>query len=147
MSTLDINQLYNTSRQKKIKRYELYDDILQIIHKKIKKCADEEDLQCLYVIPEFILGKPMYNFDTLKKYIMESLTDNGFFLECYGKNLLFISWDVKNKKKHVKKPKQKKTPDQGDYKLLDEYKPSGKFTYNPLAIESIKHKSIDLLHL
>ena len=145
MSSLDINQLYNTSRQKKIKRYELYDGILQIIHKKIKKCADEEDLQCLYVIPEFILGKPMYNFNKLKQYIMESLTENGFFLECYGKNLLFISWDVTNKKKKATKPKQKKTVEQSEYKLLDEYKPIGNFTYNPLAIESIKHKSIDLL--
>ena len=80
MSTLNINDLYDSINNKNYKRLKKFDDILLQIHRRIKYHADLEQTFCLYSIPEFIFGTPLYNINDLKKYIMDTLKKNGFKL-------------------------------------------------------------------
>tara|TARA_Y100000817_G_C16847648_1_gene540706 strand:- start:1529 stop:1963 length:435 start_codon:yes stop_codon:yes gene_type:complete len=137
MSSLNINSLYQKMNENNIKRYKVFDDILKKLHHKIKYHANLEKTFCFFKIPGFIIGVPLYDIDDLKNYILKSLDNDGFKYIYIEPNWLFISWEIKNKKK-IQKPKAKKTKE--DYKLIDEYKPSGNFIYNNFDITSMKEK-------
>jgi hypothetical protein len=57
-------------------------------------------------------------------------------------NWLFVSWEFKDSKK-IPAPKSKKK-NQGDYKLIDEYKPSGNL-YNEYDMSAMRQKMNDLM--
>ena len=143
MSSLNINNLYETMWEKNIKRYEKFDGVLQKLHNRIKYNARMERTHCFFQIPEFIIGTPLYNIEDLKKYLMHSLKKDGFQYIYIDPNWLFITWEVKGRKQVTRKKKKVK---KGDYRLIDEYKPSGNFaTYNEYDLTSMKHKMSDLL--
>ena len=136
MSSLSIDDLYETTNSKNIKRIQYFDDILKKIHNRIKYYAKMEKMHCFYQIPEFIIGKPLYNINDLRDYIINSLKKNGFKLVYIDPNWLFISWEMKGKKTVIVKQNKK----QSDYKLIDEYKPSGNLIYNENDLLTMKDK-------
>ena len=142
MSSLNINNLYETMYERNLKRYEKFDGILQKIHNRIKYNAGKEKTYCFFQIPEFIIGTPLYNINDLKLYLIESLKKDGFQLMYIKPNWLFIAWEL-----HAKKtPRKKKMKKKEDYKLIDEYKPSGNFaSYNEYDLTSMRKKMHELL--
>ena len=144
MSTLNINDLYDSINNKNFKRMKKFDDILLQIHRRIKYHAELEQTYCLYCIPEFIFGIPLYNVNDLKKYIMDTLTKNGFKLMYFHPNTIFISWDIVNKLQN-KGEKKKKNNNNQQYRMIDDYNPNGKFVYNENTLMNIRDKSKNLL--
>ena len=143
MSSLDINNLYDKINERNTKRLEKFDDILKKIHNRIVYNANLEKTFCFFQIPEFIIGIPLYNVNDLKKYLITSLKKDKFNLIYVEPNWLFITWELNN----LKKPKEKTKPikKNGDYKLIDEYKPTGNFIYNEGDLRSIEQKSKGLI--
>ena len=144
MSTLNINDLYDSINNKNFKRMKKFDDILVQIHRRIKYHADLEQTFCLYSIPEFIFGIPLYNVNDLKKYIMDTLKKNGFKLMYFHPNTIFISWDVENKIKNKDDSKKKKN--NKNFRLIDDYNPQGNFVYNQTALLNMRDKTKNLLN-
>tara|TARA_B100001094_G_scaffold140530_1_gene136185 strand:+ start:2232 stop:2657 length:426 start_codon:yes stop_codon:yes gene_type:complete len=141
MSSLNINDLYETSNNKNIMRLRIFDDVLKKIHTRIKYNATHEKMYCFYQIPEFIIGVPLYDINDLQKYLINSLKKDGFRVLYVEPNWLFINWETIQKKSKIKlRPKYKKD----NFKLIDEYKPSGNF-YNDNDLSSIKYKTEGLL--
>ena len=143
MSTLNINDLYDSINNKNYKRMEKFDNILIQIHRRIKYHADLEQTFCLYNIPEFIFGTPLYNINDLKKYIINTLKKNGFKILYFHPNTIFISWDVENKIKNKNKKNKKKN---NNFKLIDEYNPKGNFVYNETSLLNMRDKTKNLLN-
>jgi len=143
MSSLDINNLYDRINERNTKRLEKFDDILKKVHNRILYNANLEKTFCFFQIPEFIIGVPLYNVNDLKNYLITSLKKDRFTLIYVEPNWLFISWELNNLKKP--KEKQKQVKKSGDYKLIDEYKPSGNFLYNEGDLRSIEQKSKGLI--
>tara|TARA_B100001094_G_C18148159_1_gene782062 strand:+ start:185 stop:640 length:456 start_codon:yes stop_codon:yes gene_type:complete len=146
MSSLNINDLYETINERNIKRYGKFDDILKCIHNRIKSYAKNEQTCCFYKIPEFIIGVPLYNIKDLTNYLFNSLKKNGFQLMYIDPNVLFISWEKKSKPITSNDLKKKDKPKSSEFKLIDEYKPNGEFIYNQIDLNSMKDKSKDLLN-
>ena len=142
MSSLNIKDLNNSINKRHLKRLELYNSILEKVHHRIKYNAELEKTFCFYNIPEFIIGTPLYNVEELKNYIITALKKNGFMLLHIEPNWLFISWNVNEIKEDTNKGKKKK---EVDYKLVEEYKPSGQFVYNDYDLSSIKEKTNKLV--
>ena len=140
MSSLNIDDLYETIDEKNNKRLEKFDGILKQIHGRIKYYSKLERTFCFFQIPEFIIGVPLYNVSDLRNYIINSLKRNGFHIVYIDPNWLYISWSKEDRGKPVKKTKLKK---EKNYKLIDEYKPSGQFV-NVDDLSSIKMKSKQL---
>jgi hypothetical protein len=142
MSSLNITHLYEQMNEKNLKRYEKFDGILQKIHNRIRYNSKLERMHCFYQIPEFIIGTPLYNVSDLQDYLMTSLTKDGFQLLYVEPNWLFIAWETSTKKITSSKDinKVKKAKKVGDFKLIDEYKPSGTFIYNEKDLLSIEEK-------
>ena len=137
MSSLNIDELYETINEKNNQRVKKFDGILKQIHARIKYYAKLERTFCFFQIPEFIIGVPLYNIDELKMYLINSLKKDGFKLLYIDPNWLFISWEYKKNKKPINK---KVTREKVNYKLIDEYKPIGGF-YDEHDLSFIKDKT------
>ena len=136
MSDININQLYNSVMNKKVAKYKTYKSILDKCHIRIKRFAENLKLNCTYDIPKFILGTPLYDFNEVKTYILNSLNKSGFKIKMLSDSIIFISWDLKNKTKKIKKNTT------NNFRNINDYNPSGKFinTNNVLAIQNISDK-------
>ena len=148
MSQININNLYNNINKKKYEKYVVYDSILKKCHNKINRYAENLKLECIYEIPEYIFGLPLFNKTFAKNYIINRLQENGFIVRDISNmmnNGIYISWDLSKTKN--KKFKQKKVVSD-EYKSIDDYKPNGLFIHNESGLNSINKKTNLLsLHL
>mgnify|MGYP004196435549 FL=1 len=148
-SQLNMNDLFETSNHKTLRRLETFDSILKKCHSRIKYYSKLEQTCCFYLIPEFIIGTPLYDVLELRKYMINSLKKNGFEVQYIDPNYLIINWE---KKKKDVKDLQKNTQStikqiKSDYKPIEEYKPTGKFVYDQASMMSIADKSKQILNI
>ena len=91
---LNLDELYERTRETSQTKIKTYQKILARIHTRIKAISRQRNNNkfCMFVIPEFILGIPRYDIAECTNYVIEKLTENGFQLKYTYPNLLFISW-------------------------------------------------------
>lgn len=91
---LNLDELYERSRETSQTKVNTYQKILARIHSRIKAISRQRNNNkfCMFVIPEFILGIPRYDIGECTNFVIEKLTDNGFQIKYTYPNLLFISW-------------------------------------------------------
>ena len=91
---LNLDELYERTRETSQTKIKTYQKILARIHTRIKAISRQRNNNkfCMFVIPEFILGIPRYDIAECTNYVIEKLTDNGFQVKYTYPNLLFISW-------------------------------------------------------
>jgi len=91
---LNLDDLYERTRETSQTKIKTYQKILARIHTRIKAISRQRNNNkfCMFVIPEFILGIPRYDIAECTNYVIEKLIDNGFQIKYTYPNLLFISW-------------------------------------------------------
>ena len=140
MSSLNIDSLFEASDKKHLNRLKLFDDILIRIHNRIKYHSKNKWFYCTFSIPEFIIGKPLYHVEDLKKYLIDSLKRDKFDVLYIHPNLLFISWErLKNNKRSVKKVVSNNN-NSDNFKKIDDYNPTGNLLYNDNILSNINSK-------
>ena len=144
MSQLNIKGLYIAAKKTELEKYKLFDSVIKRCHNRIKLTADNKKTECYYQIPPFIFGKPLYDMDELKEYVMKSLKLNGFALKEYPDYYIYINWDIT--KKEVKENKKVKKKEDKSFRVIEDYNPSGIFVNNQKALMSINEKSIKMLN-
>jgi len=136
---INLDDLYSTQKSIQDNKIQIYNKILTRVHKKIKITSKNRNCEkhCFFLVPEFILGIPVFDTTTCITYIIDKLLDNGFHVRYTHPNLLFISWNhyipyhtrMDIKKKHgvnldgfgnvvSKKNKQKKDPEDINYLMF-----------------------------
>ena len=139
MSSLNINSLFEEQDKKVLNRLKMFDDILIQIHNKIKLNSQNKTFYCTHQIPEFLIGKPLYKIEDLRKYLIDSLKRDKFEILYIHPNLLFISWDkLKNNKRNIKKPISNNS--NSNFKKIDDYNPTGNLLYNDNILSNIHSK-------
>jgi hypothetical protein len=91
---LNIDELYTKKQQQDLNILNNYNKILVRIHNKIKYVSKNlvNENCCWYVMPEVIIGIPMYDYRDCTAYVIEKLRENKFVVRYTHPNLLFISW-------------------------------------------------------
>ena len=91
---ISLDQLYEKKKEKDDNKLEIYNKVLNRIHKKIKVTSRNKvgDQHCWFVVPEVMIGISNYDQSACIGYIINKLTDNGFVCKYIHPNLLFISW-------------------------------------------------------
>jgi hypothetical protein len=91
---LNIDELYIKKQQQDLNILTNYNKILVRIHNKIKHVSKNlvNENCCWYVMPEVIIGIPMYDYRDCTAYVIEKLRENKFVVRYTHPNLLFISW-------------------------------------------------------
>ena len=139
MSSLNINSLFEEQDKKVLNRLKLFDDILVQIHNKIKYNSKNKTFYCTHQIPEFLIGKPLYKVEDLRKYLIDSLKRDKFDVMYVHPNFLFISWETKKNKRTYKNVKRIE-PKKDDFKKIDDYNPTGNLIYNDNILLNITDK-------
>lgn len=130
---IDITKLYLNVMEQHKSKINTYDSVLKKCYQRIKRYSENYHLYCLYEIPKFIIGTPIYDYNELKKYITNKLKNKGFKVLNLDNTTLYISWNLKNKKQF----KQKNI----NYKKLSEFTPITEVYNNNLAIKNIDLKN------
>ncbi len=91
---LNIDELYEKKRQYDLMKLELFNKMLNNVHKKIKLTSQQkvDNQVCWYLVPETILGVPKYDQGACIAFLMDKLKTNGFNVRYIHPNMLFISW-------------------------------------------------------
>lgn len=91
---LNIDELYERKRQHDLMKLELFNKMLNNVHKRIKLTSRQkiDNQMCWYLVPETILGVPKYDQGACIAFLMDKLKNNGFNVRYIHPNLLFISW-------------------------------------------------------
>ena len=123
---LNILQLHRTIQEKKQKRHESFQKVLGICHSRIKGAAEGQQLKTFIVVPEFVVGFPMFNMNECLEYVIDALRKNGFLVKYYFPKILYISWDFEE----IKSEKRPPEPQQQDKRLPFGQKPKALLTSN-----------------
>jgi hypothetical protein len=132
MNKLNILELHRTINEKKQRKSECYEKVLEICHKKIKTAANTKKYRCLIDLPEYVYGYPLYDMNECIKYVLNSLKNNGFLVTYFFPKILYISWDFEEMKtdKKNKKTTSPIMPVLSSSLIQGKQKTSGKLSVN-----------------
>lgn len=91
---INLDDLFERKKNLSTLRTDIYKKILNRVHTKIKHTSRQRNNEhfCFYIVPEFVMGTPMYDSAACIAYIMDKLIENNFVIKYTHPNLLFISW-------------------------------------------------------
>ena len=92
-----LDKMQSNFDNKLLKKKKVYDKILIRIHSLMKESATNGKDMCMYVVPEIILGLPIYNLKECLVYIKDTFVNNGFKCVVCEPNIVFVFWKLKNK--------------------------------------------------
>lgn len=93
---ISLNSLYEMKNKKEKSKNFIFDEIIEKCHIKIKRIANNGGLNIFFKIPPFIIGKPLYNINECKIYIINALKKNGLYVRTFtqpNENIIYISWN------------------------------------------------------
>jgi hypothetical protein len=92
---LNIDDLYEKKRLRDLKQIEIFNKILNRIHKRITFTGrnKKNDKHIWFTVPEYIFGEPHYDQGECLGFLVAKLEDNGFFVKYMHPNTLFVSWE------------------------------------------------------
>jgi hypothetical protein len=102
MSRLNILQLHQIINEKKQRKTEAFDKVLSICNKRITAAAEEQKMRTFIIVPEFVVGYPIFNMNECLEYIVQALKKNGFLVKYYFPKMLYVSWDFQELKEDKK---------------------------------------------
>lgn len=97
------DKLIKEQKEREDKKKETFDKILLKIEKKIIMASSTNFYSAWYLVPEFIIGLPMYNLKECIDYLEEKLVKDGFKVTFYEPNIINIDWKPSENKKDKKK--------------------------------------------
>jgi hypothetical protein len=84
--------LLKIQKEREKKKIKLYKKVHLKVEKKIVLSSNTNYYECWYSVPEFIMGMPLYKLSYCIKYIVNRLEKDGFKVQVFEPNLLYISW-------------------------------------------------------
>ena len=102
---INLDELYQRKNEVEGNRLKVYQKILHRVHNKIKLTSRQKITEqfCFFIIPEFLVGTPMFDSSTCTAFVIDKLMENGFMVKYTHPNMLFISWQhyIDKKKKVI----------------------------------------------
>jgi hypothetical protein len=92
MKPLNISELRNRSQARQQRRVNVYNAVLSRCHTKIQTAAENEQFECVYDVPRYIMGLPLYNLDLCIDYLKDRLIANGFGVDYVFPKSLRVHW-------------------------------------------------------
>ncbi len=165
---ISIDELYEKKRISDLNKLTLYQKMLNRVHHKIKTTAKicKTETHCWFVVPEFIIGVTKFDQGACIAYIMDALKENGFQVQYYHPNTLFICWEhwvpsyvreeIRKKMgiqlnefgEEIKDEEDEQPPEMQveqiknskKYTPIKSYRPSGKLVYSEDLLNKIEDK-------
>tara|TARA_B100000780_G_scaffold250841_2_gene197167 strand:+ start:11106 stop:11639 length:534 start_codon:yes stop_codon:yes gene_type:complete len=149
--SINVNQIQKNKGERDRYKYTTYKRILEKCYIKIKTCSDNNQVYCIYTIPNFILGEPLFRKHFCANFLIEHLKNNGFKSSFIEPTYIFASWDfgINNKFKGFRRTNTHfsnldKKPKMINFKGMGQStKPKSKPKYKPKTNHNISIDSND----
>lgn len=138
-ASFDIRTLYHREKNRDDHRQELYDTIVRKVHHRVQTVALRKETQCLFEVPQFILGTPLYDPFQCTGYVIQTLKAQGFLVQYYHPNVLHINWA-----RHAIEPFVRAL-DKKDVSRAVYHRDTGTCAASPLATSTASSTSPDAL--
>ena len=102
-----LKEVINLQKRQHSRYIALKQDILNKLTEKIIHLAKHGEMRCVYAVPSYVFGAPMYNVADVTAFLYYTFKKEGFCAVILGNDKIFISWDI-NDINGVKKPSKKK---------------------------------------
>lgn len=91
---INLDELYDTKKEKDLQKMQVFNRILNRIHVKIKLTSRQKlnSNFCWYIVPEVMLGIVNYDRVMCISYVIAKLEENDFQVRYTHPNLILISW-------------------------------------------------------
>lgn len=90
---MDIYRLIQKQEKKKSYKEELFKKILTQVHRRIEFSSNSGDNFSIFTIPMYVMGYPLFNRNECATYLINELRENGFEVQSYSDQYLYISWN------------------------------------------------------
>jgi hypothetical protein len=91
---LDIRELVQEDKKCEDVKLKIFAEILTACHALIRRynAPPYRKKELVYQIPQFIYGKPRYDIDVLRNYLIYHLSDNGLKVVALKDYQIYVSW-------------------------------------------------------
>lgn len=92
MNSIDINKLKKIQKDKANLKYKAFEQILRMCYNKITTIGMSAINHCWFLIPNLLWGYSIYNIEECGEYLQNKLINDGFDVEYFKPNIIYISW-------------------------------------------------------
>ena len=93
---ISIQNLHAEVMARQSKRYAIYEEVFQKVVSKVKyENTKTDSCYCLYKLPIWLFGVPLYNLGACAEYIINRLKEHYFQVTFAPPNILHIYWNVR----------------------------------------------------
>lgn len=149
---LNIYDLHKKKNMRVKKRQEYYKKILLKCYQKIVLASNNCKTNCIFKVPEFIIGMPIYNNTNCTKFLIIALRKNGFKINYSKPNLLYISWESipESHYPEYQEPTQQlkimdKPKPQSNYRNINDVD-SNNLLYSNKLLDNLENRIKDIFH-
>ena len=115
MLSPDVENIISIQKKRTERNEQLKQKMLNLVKDKINTYANFGQTNCIYTVPNFLIGEIPYDLPTISKYIFKKLKSDGLYVIKMSDQYIYISWDIKDITKAAEDKKKKKQ------ELTDEY--------------------------
>jgi hypothetical protein len=93
---ISIQNLHAEVMARQSKRYAIYEEVFQKVVSKVKyENTKTDSCYCIYKLPVWVFGVPLYNLGACAEYIINRLKEHYFQVNFTPPNILHIYWNVR----------------------------------------------------
>lgn len=93
MSIINIGNLHQELEDRQAKQNRIYEQVFRKVVDKIKYVNSQStECQCLYTLPAFMFGVPLYEINACRDYILARLNAHHFSTNFMPPNIIYINW-------------------------------------------------------
>ena len=81
---INIDDLYDKRQKRDLRQLSIFNKILNRIHKRIEATSKNkhcDETHIWYLVPEYLVGQPIYDKAECLGYLVSQLEENGFFVK------------------------------------------------------------------
>ena len=94
MSSSTIDEIINIQKKRADRQIELKSKHLSLAKEKILTYANFGKKECIYIVPQFLVGYSPYDVSSITKSVYKSLKKERFLVNILTNECLYISWDI-----------------------------------------------------
>ena len=80
--------------EKRNKQTQHFRKLLELCQQEITRSVDLNYTHCIFEVPEFLIGHPLYDINESIVYILRTLQENGYKVSYYFPKTIYITWPL-----------------------------------------------------
>ena len=108
MLSPDVENVLSIQKNRTLREEQLKQKMLNSVKEKINNYAKFGQTNCIYKIPNFLIGEIPFKLESMHKYLIKKLKSDGFYIIDINIQFFYISWDIKDINKALEERKQVK---------------------------------------